>query len=98
MDITDALTVTALGMAVVFFGLFLTAMLITSFALIPRLIRRSQRTPIETTRTTSSPSTPEVAPDVLAVITTVLEIERRLFYADPGGRLTIARRNEVPHP
>ncbi len=93
MELSDALTITFLGLAVVFFGLLLTAALIYSFAVIPRLLNL-RSTGIEGT---PAPPTqgPPVSGEILSIITTVLEIERRLYHADPGGRLTINRRKEV---
>ena len=95
MELSDALTITFLGLAVVFCGLLLTAALIYSFAVIPRLLN------IRSPRSKKTPDTPTQGPpvsgEILSVITTVLEIERRLYHADPGGRLTINRRKEVSH-
>jgi Na+-transporting methylmalonyl-CoA/oxaloacetate decarboxylase gamma subunit len=87
MSLADALTITVLGMAVVFSGLLLTALLIVAFGRLQRLldgpVGRDART-VETQPPT--PIGPELAPEVLTVITTVLEIERRL------DRLGAARR------
>ena len=95
MELSDALTITVLGLGVVFSGLLLTAALISSFSVIPHLLQRVSRT----SSTAKAPPTtlqgPPVSPEVLSVIATVLEIERRLYHADPGGRLTIIRRKEV---
>lgn len=95
MELTDALTITFLGLAVVFSGLLLTAALISSFSLIPRLLSLKARSSGVEGTTTESITGPPVSGEVLAVISTVLEIERRLYHADPGGRLTINRRKEV---
>ena len=95
MDLMDALVITALGMGVVFSGLLLTAILILSFSVLPRLVHRRTATAVKpATATGEAPRQGPVPPDVLAVITTVLEVERRLYHSDPGGRLTIARRRE----
>jgi Na+-transporting methylmalonyl-CoA/oxaloacetate decarboxylase gamma subunit len=96
MEFSDALTITVLGLGVVFSGLLLTAALISSFSLIPRLLNRTPGAPT----TGENPSTPEQGPpipgEILSVITAVLEVERRLYHSDPGGRLTINRRHEEP--
>ncbi len=96
MELSDALTITVLGLAVVFSGLLLTAALIYSFSVIPRLLN------LRSTGSEGTPAPPTQGPavsgEVLSVITAVLEIERRLYHADPGGRLTINRRKEVSEP
>lgn len=96
MELSDALTITVLGLVVVFTGLLLTASLIYSFSIIPRLLNL-RSTGIEGTPA-PPPQGPPVSGEVLSVITAVLEIERRLYHADPGGRLTINRRKEVSEP
>jgi Na+-transporting methylmalonyl-CoA/oxaloacetate decarboxylase gamma subunit len=94
MNLVDALVITALGMGVVFIGLILTALLITSFGLVARLKeRRSDRAQPLAHPVASPPSLP-IDEATLAVIWTVVEVERRLNRADSGGRLTIARPGE----
>jgi Na+-transporting methylmalonyl-CoA/oxaloacetate decarboxylase gamma subunit len=91
MELADALTITALGMAVVFSGLLLTAGLIVVFGQIHRLLERPDE-PVAgaaTVRPTAEPGEP-IDDDVLCVITTVLEIERRLH------RLSGRRTTGVP--
>lgn len=85
MEFSDALTITGLGMAVVFSGLLLTAGLILVLGRLQGLLDGTPDTAV-----TESPDGPGVSkeaeiaagppidPDVLAVITTVLEIEHRL--------------------
>jgi Na+-transporting methylmalonyl-CoA/oxaloacetate decarboxylase gamma subunit len=91
MSLGDALTITFLGMAVVFSGLLLTALLIVALSRVQRLLEAPTRAERPATRQASTPpSGPEPTPEVLTVITTVLEIERRL------NRLGAARR-EVDH-
>lgn len=89
MNLLDALTVTALGMTVVFSGLILTSGVIVAFARVPVLLERLRRPP------TGGPPAPAetgetVAPEVVSIIAAVLEIERRLYHAEQG-RLTIDR-------
>ena len=93
MEFSDAITITVLGLGVVFCGLFLTAALIYSFSIIPRLLSL----PSSRIEAIPAPSNqgPPVSGEVLSVIIAVLEIERRLYHADPGGRLTIIRRKGV---
>ena len=93
MELSDALTITALGLGVVFCGLLLTAGLIYSFSVIPRLL--NLRSPGREKTPETPTQGPPVSGEILSVITAVLEIERRLYHADPGGRLTINRRKEV---
>ncbi|RLE22259.1 MAG: hypothetical protein DRJ65_14270 [Acidobacteria bacterium] len=93
MEFSDAMTITVLGLGVVFCGLFLTAALIYSFSIIPRLLNL-RSSGIEEIPAPSNQG-PPVSGEVLSVIIAVLEIERRLYHADPGGRLTIIRRKGV---
>jgi len=98
MELSDALTITFLGLAVVFSGLLLTATLITSFSLIPRILGFGARSSAVEGAPTESVAGPPVSGEILSVISAVLEVERRLYHADPGGRLTINRRKEVSEP
>ena len=95
MSLTDALVVTALGMGVVFIGLILTALLITSFGFVARLRERraAAASLLPADSVVASVDRP-VDVKVLAVIATVLEIERRLHRAESTGRLTIVRGGE----
>jgi len=80
VDLTDALTITALGMAVVFSGLLLTAGLIVAFGRLQRLTDGATDAGREKTPATPPPSAsgPVLDPEILTVITTVLEVEHRL--------------------
>jgi len=95
----DALVVTALGMAVVFSGLVLTALLIMTFG---ALARRDERRAAEALQPPSPPAAAiasgPVDEPVLAVISAVLEIERRLHNAEVTGRLTIVRAGDARRP
>ncbi len=86
MDLTDALTITALGMTVVFSGLLLTAGLIVALGRFQSLFdaahdRQAAVTTADKTQSTDTPvvetGTP-IDPEVLTVIATVLEVEHRL--------------------
>jgi Na+-transporting methylmalonyl-CoA/oxaloacetate decarboxylase gamma subunit len=91
MELTDALTVAGLGITVVFSGLLLTSMLIVGFNVLPKL-GRGDRSP--TAAEDLTPRRRAAAPDdpaVVAVIATVVEVERRLRSGEHGGRLTIDR-------
>ncbi len=91
MDLSDALTITALGMGMVFLGLILTSLLIISFSWLGRLREyRTTTAPAETTTEPQTTSGERLAPEVIAVITAVLETERRLYHPEQG-RLTITR-------
>jgi Na+-transporting methylmalonyl-CoA/oxaloacetate decarboxylase gamma subunit len=90
MTIADALTVTALGMAVVFSGLLLTALLIVVFGRVAQLLDAPSRSEAQASSPSPATTGPELAPEILTVITTVLEIERRL------NRLGASRR-EMDH-
>jgi Na+-transporting methylmalonyl-CoA/oxaloacetate decarboxylase gamma subunit len=90
MDIWDALTISLLGIGVVFLGLIFTSLLISSFSTIPRLFARKEK-PAPATATAPAAGPPvEIDPDILAVLTTVLEVELRLHAGRHGQRLTIA--------
>ena len=86
MDLTDALTITALGMAVVFSGLLLTAALIIVLGRMQRFAdarenRQAADAPVEAAapaEPTETSTGPPLDPDILAVVTTVLEVEHRL--------------------
>ena len=86
MELTDAFTITALGMAVVFSGLLLTAGLIIVLGRMQRFTdARENRQEASASAEAAAPAEPIEAdtgtpldPDILAVITTVLEVEYRL--------------------
>jgi Na+-transporting methylmalonyl-CoA/oxaloacetate decarboxylase gamma subunit len=91
MEFKDALTITGLGMAVVFSGLLLTAGLILALGRLQSLIDGAQTR--EDAGRPSAPKTsddadpkagPPIAPEVLTVIATVLEIEHRLHRVAGG--------------
>jgi Na+-transporting methylmalonyl-CoA/oxaloacetate decarboxylase gamma subunit len=80
MDLSDALTITGLGMAVVFSGLLLTAGLIVAFGRLQQLLDGASdaaKRPIPAIEPPSGPG-PVINAEILTVITTVLEVERRL--------------------
>lgn len=87
MDLNDALTITGLGMAVVFSGLLLTAGLIVALGRMQHLFDA----PAVTDETPTPPVAanaalgPVIDPEVLTVITTVLEVERRLHRVGRNG-------------
>lgn len=87
MDLSDALTITALGMAVVFSGLLLTAGLIVTLGRIQRFLDAPSTTdePQGPPVAASPASGPAIDPEVLTVITTVLEVERRLHRVGRSG-------------
>ena len=92
MEFRDALSITALGMSVVFAGLFLTALLIGALNRLPdRFIRRRRRSETSGTPQAHPAPGPPLGAEIVTVIATVLEIEHRLHHAERGKRLTIAR-------
>ena len=95
MELSDALTVTGLGMAVVFSGLLLTAGLIVAFgraqSVAERLPWRRPSRPEPAPVVAAEASAP-VGPETVAVIVAALEVERRLYRAEEGRRLTIRGR------
>ncbi|MBN2429891.1 MAG: OadG family protein [Acidobacteria bacterium] len=90
MDISDALTISALGIGVVFLGLIFTSLLISSFSTIPRLLARKTEPAAEKPLVPAATAPAEIDPDILAVLTTVLEVELRLYHGHHGQRLTIS--------
>jgi len=86
---SEALIITGLGVSVVFSGLILTSLLISSFSFFPRLAARlapsksAPEAPVETARISPPPD-----PEVAAVITTLLEVESRLNMPLMEGRFT----------
>lgn len=94
MELNDALTVTVLGISVVFIGLILTNLMIHSFSVLPRLARLFSRRP-EGEAGVSAAQLPDaetpavpVGPEIMAVITTVLEVELRLRASLTEGKFT----------
>ena len=80
MDLSDALTITGLGMAVVFSGLLLTAGLIVALGRVDQIFTpppAKDESPGQATSTDAALG-PPIDPEILSVITTVLEVERRL--------------------
>lgn len=87
MDPSDALTITGLGMAVVFSGLLLTAGLIVALGRIDQIFNPPPAKD-EAPRSAISPDStlgPPIEPEILTVITTVLEVERRLHRVGRHG-------------
>jgi len=85
MSFSDAMAVTLLGMGVVFTGLVLTAMMIWSFSL-PGQVRK-----LRDRKNEPDGAGEMVDPDIIAVITAAIEIERRIYNRGPSGTLTIVR-------
>ena len=91
MNLTEALTITGLGIGVVFSGLILTSLLISSFSFIPRLFARREKPSAPAAgapETPAVPISPPPDPDVVAVIVAVLEVEFRLRLPLLEGRFT----------
>jgi len=88
--LADAITITALGIGMVFLGLILTSGLIVSFSWLNRLRSRRASPKAEPTTEPQTRSRERLAPEIVAVITAVLETERRLYHTEQG-KLTITR-------
>ncbi len=103
MTQTEAWTVTALGMVVVFIGLVLCIAFIQLFNRIARRITWGEEghgthgappAAVAEPAPALPPDLPVSEPvpaDVLAVIAAVLEVESKLYLSKPGSRLTIRR-------
>jgi Na+-transporting methylmalonyl-CoA/oxaloacetate decarboxylase gamma subunit len=95
----EAWTVTALGMAVVFIGLVACIAFIQLFSRVSRNIKWGEEGHGHGAAPAAvpAPAAPDLTPsepvpaDVLAVITAVLQVERKLYLNRPGSRVTIRR-------
>lgn len=92
MAIREALTITILGLGVTFLGLTLTSLVIVAFSLVPKLLSA----PVPRPRVASRPQGEPVPSDVLCVIATVLEVERRLYHTGSGASLRRAAAGAAP--
>ncbi len=92
MDIADALVITALGISVVFSGLILTALLISSLSFFPAMMKSRNKKTADKAVTSAVPA-PEapIEPEIIAVLTAVLETEIRLHRAYGSSRFTFRR-------
>lgn len=102
MTFDEALTVTWLGLGIVFGGLILTSLLIVSFSIPERLKKRKEKKAEQEVSAAPAPAAPaekkpveviapvKVEPEVLAVITTILEIELRLQLSSVESRFTFS--------
>lgn len=86
MSLIDALVITALGMGVVFIGLILTALLISSFGLVARFQEARANHSHPAAEAEAVMAAGPVDDATLAVIWTVLEVERRLNRANEPWR------------
>lgn len=94
MPVVEALTVTALGMGVVFVGLVLCIAFIDLFRRVAARVSRGEAR--VDTHGAVSPAAEAISPapvpaDVLAVIVAVLEVERALYVGRYRSRLTLRR-------
>ena len=94
MDFGNALLISGAGISVVFIGLILTALLIITLAKVVKMMTEKKEKPQAEAAVTEVKKTrvPDVDPDVLAVITTVLEIERRLQFSTFTSKYTFKDR------
>jgi Na+-transporting methylmalonyl-CoA/oxaloacetate decarboxylase gamma subunit len=103
MSYGDAWLVTALGMAVVFFGLLLCVAFIQLFSRVSTRVSwgegghagagRPAAAPAAATG--EAPPAAPVPPDILAVIATTIEVERKLYVSRPDVRQA-GRRPAMP--
>jgi Na+-transporting methylmalonyl-CoA/oxaloacetate decarboxylase gamma subunit len=93
MSSIEALTVTALGIAVVFSGLLLCLACMKLLARVAARVTLPEPHGAAPTPAQAAPAVPEgpVADDVLAVIVAVLEVERALYVGRYRSRLTLRR-------
>jgi len=95
----EAWTVTALGMSVVFIGLVACIAFIQLFSRVSRNIKWGEEGhgPGAAPAPVPAPAAPDHTPsepvpaEILAVITAVLQVERKLYLNRPGSRVTIRR-------
>lgn len=99
MEIADALIIAAAGVLVVFFGLIVTNFLILALPRLLSIFEYFSNTRKEVSQEPIKEKSGEVrqlkdaAPDVVAVISTVLEIERRLSFSSKVSRYTFKNRS-----
>jgi sodium pump decarboxylase gamma subunit len=77
MGLKDALIITVLGMGVVFIGLLLTSLMIYAFSAVSKWMERprAKETKPAVERVKPAEPTVEIKPEIIAVITAVLEVE-----------------------
>lgn len=98
MELSDALTITVLGMAVVFSGLLLTAGLIVVFGRVQPLLDRPAEPATEPAPAADRSGPGEqIGADIVCVIATVLEIERRLHRLGGHRRPAAGPASEPSH-
>lgn len=92
MNMTEALVITGLGIGVVFSGLILTSLLISSFTFFPNMIQRFKTpgTPVKATEKEVVIS-PTADAETAAVIAVLLEVEYRLSLPLLEGRFTFRK-------
>ncbi|HPA50302.1 MAG TPA: OadG family protein [Thermoanaerobaculia bacterium] len=105
MSQLEALTITALGMAVVFIGLVACIAFIRLFGRLSARIAWGEEghghgapapAPVPEPVPAAAPAGEPIPAEVLAVISTVLQVERKLYLNRPGSRVTI--RRSAPRP
>jgi sodium pump decarboxylase gamma subunit len=97
MSQSEAWIVTALGMTVVFVGLLLCVAFIQLFSRISTRVTWGEgvhgeagHTPAPAAPAAAPPSEP-VPADILAVIATAIEVERKLYLSRPDARRPVAQ-------
>ena len=104
----EAWVVTALGMTVVFIGLVACIFFIQLFSRVsariawgeeghghgaPAPARAPEPVPVPAA---AAPAAEPIPPEIRAVISAVLQVERKLYLNRPGSRLTIRRSSPRP--
>ncbi len=101
----EAWVVTALGMAVVFIGLVACIVFIQLFSRVSARIAWGEEghghgapapAPAPEPALAAAPAGEPIPSEVLAVISAVLQVERKLYLNRPGSRVTI--RRSAPRP
>ena len=90
MSFADAFIISALGIGVVFCGLILTSLLIYSFSIPEKISNLKSKRLLKKKEISyiSAENIGDLEPDILAVISTVLEIEYRLGLVLTESRFT----------
>ncbi len=89
MSIKDALTISIIGISIVFIGLILTSLLIYSFSIIRKIGENNKKSQInKKTSKNIQINEKEISPEILAVISAIVEIETRLQLSLRGTKWT----------
>jgi len=76
LELKEALTIAGLGISVVFLGLIFTSIFIFLISYFSKQEKRAKKTKLKKAKIDI-----DISPDIVAVISTVIEIEVRLLYS-----------------